>query len=60
MEGHPVFIAHHATASCWRECLHKWTQIEKGRALSDEKIGFVVESVMGGLRIMFDKIYRVT
>jgi hypothetical protein len=41
------FIAQHATATCCRGCLWKWHRIEKGRALSDDEIGFVVELVMG-------------
>jgi len=47
MKGHPVFIAQHATATCCRGCLKKWYRIEKGRALSDDEIDFVVELVMG-------------
>ena len=47
MKGHLVFIAQHATATCYRGCLEKWYQIEKGRALSENEIGFVVDLVMG-------------
>jgi hypothetical protein len=47
MKGHPVFIAQHATATCCRECLWKCHWIEKGRALTDDEIGFVVELVGG-------------
>ncbi len=47
MMGHPVFIAQHATATCYRGCLRKWHRIEKGRPLGVDEIGFVVESVMG-------------
>jgi exodeoxyribonuclease V alpha subunit len=47
MRGHPVFIAQHATATCCRGCLEKWYQIEKGRALTDNEIYFVVDLVMG-------------
>jgi Domain of unknown function (DUF4186) len=46
MRGHPVFIAQHATATCCRGCLEKWHRIEKGRALTDDEIGFVVVLVM--------------
>lgn len=46
MKGHPVFIAKHATATCCRGCLKKWYQIEKGRALTDNEIDFVVDLVM--------------
>ena len=47
VKGHPVFIAQHATATCCRGCLKKWYQIEKGRALTDNEIGFVVDLLMG-------------
>ena len=47
MRGHPVFIAQHATATCCRGCLKKWYKIEKGRALTEDEIGFVVDLVMG-------------
>lgn len=47
MRGHPVFIAQHATATCCRGCLKKWYKIEKGRALTDDEIGVVVDLVMG-------------
>jgi hypothetical protein len=47
MKGHPVFIAQHATATCCRGCLEKWHQIEKGRTLTDNGIGFLVDLVMG-------------
>ena len=50
MRNHPVFIAQHATATCCRGCLKKWHRIEKGRALSDDEIGFIVELVMGWIR----------
>ena len=47
MKGHPVFIAQHATATCCRGCLWKWYRIEKGRPLTEDEIGFVMELVMG-------------
>ncbi|WP_419656293.1 DUF4186 family protein [Desulfosarcina variabilis] len=31
---------------CCRGCLWKWHRIEKGRALTDDEIGFVVELVI--------------
>jgi hypothetical protein len=46
MSGHPVFIAQHATATCCRGCLKKWHGVEKGRALSDDEVGLVMELVM--------------
>ena len=47
MKNHPVFIAQHATATCCRQCLQKWHGIEKGRALSEAEIYFIVALIMG-------------
>jgi len=47
MRGHPVFIAQHATATCWRGCISKWHGIEKGRALNEKEVDFVVALIMG-------------
>ena len=47
MRGHPVFIAQHATATCCRGCILKWHGIEKGRALNDAAIDYVVALIMG-------------
>ncbi len=47
MRGHPVFIAQHATATCCRGCIQKWHGIEKGRALNDGEVDFVVALIMG-------------
>jgi hypothetical protein len=47
MRGHPVFIAQHATATCCRGCISKWHGIEKGRALDDDEVEFVVALIMG-------------
>ena len=57
MRGHPVFIAQHATATCCRGCMQKWHGIEKGRALNQKEIDFIVslmmawiEQQLGGLK----------
>ncbi len=34
-QGHPVFIAQHATACCCRGCLEKWYKVPKGKELND-------------------------
>jgi hypothetical protein len=47
MRGHPVFIAQHATATCCRKCIQKWHGIEKGGALDDVEVDFVVALIMG-------------
>jgi hypothetical protein len=47
MRGHPVFIAQHATATCCRKCIQKWHGIEKGRALNEEGMEFILKLIMG-------------
>ena len=44
--GHPVFIAQHATATCCRGCLSKWHGIPKGRELTDKEQGYIVKVLM--------------
>jgi|ERR1035437_1522467 hypothetical protein len=44
-QGHPVFVAQHATATCCRSCLEKWHKIEKGRALTDKEVDYVVRVI---------------
>ena len=41
-KGHPVFVAQHATATCCRGCLVKWHGIQKGHALTDGQIDYLV------------------
>jgi hypothetical protein len=43
--GHPVFVAQHATATCCRTCLERWHQIPKGRKLSCQEVGYVVDVI---------------
>ncbi len=43
--GHPVFVAQHATATCCRSCLERCHEIPKGRELSREEIGYVVDVI---------------
>ena len=50
MTNHPVFIAQHAIATCCRGCLQKWHRIEKGRALSEAEIDYVVGVIERWLR----------
>jgi hypothetical protein len=47
MRGHPVFIAQHATATCCRGCISKWHGIEKGKALNEKEVDYVVALIMG-------------
>lgn len=46
MRGHPVFIAQHATATCCRGCIQKWHAIEKGRAMDEKEVRFIVALIM--------------
>ena len=50
MKGHPAFVAQHATATCCRNCIQKWHGIEKGRKLTGEEIGFLVDLIMGWIQ----------
>lgn len=45
MRNHPVFVAQHATATCCRGCLQKWHGIEKGRALSEAEVDYVIRVI---------------
>lgn len=44
--GHPCFVAQHATACCCRHCLRKWHRIPEGRALSEQEILYVTDIPM--------------
>ena len=43
--GHPVFVAQHATATCFRSCLEKWHDIPKGRDLDDDQLDYAVDVI---------------
>ncbi len=45
-EGHPVFLAQHATGTCCRGCLEKWHGIPKGRPLSEREQDYIVTVLM--------------
>ena len=44
--GHPVFLAQHATATCCRGCLEKWHGIPQGRELTQAEQEYVVNVLM--------------
>ena len=44
--GHPVFTAQHATATCCRECLFKWHRIPPFRNLTEPEVAFVVDLIV--------------
>ena len=39
--GHPCFVAQHATGCCCRRCLQTWHRIPEGRTLSTEEIQYI-------------------
>jgi hypothetical protein len=43
--NHPVFVAQHATATCCRGCLQKWHHIPRGRSLTAEEQGYIVDVI---------------
>ncbi len=50
-KGHPVFVAQHATGICCRKCLANWHGIPRGRALTEEEIGYLVDLLVYWLRL---------
>ena len=44
--GHPVFIAQHATATCCRECLSKWHHIESTHILTEQECEYIVSVII--------------
>jgi hypothetical protein len=54
IRGHPVFIAQHATATCCRGCISKSQGIEKGRALKEVEVDFIVALIMEWIERQLD------
>lgn len=54
VNGHPVFIAQHATPTCCRGRLSKWQGIKKLGALSEAEVDFVVALIMGWIERLID------
>ena len=46
MDGHPVFVAQHATATCCRNCLNKWWKVPLGRQLTMRQMDKIVNLIM--------------
>lgn len=40
-QGHPVFVAQHATATCCRGCIERWYKIPKHKHLTEEELLFL-------------------
>lgn len=45
-QGHPVFVAQHATATCCRNCLQKWHGIKKHQPLTTAQQQYIVTVIM--------------
>ena len=46
MRGPPVFIAHHATATCCRGCIEKWHKFPQHRELTKTEQEYLVSVIM--------------
>lgn len=46
MRGHPVFVAQHACACCYRGCLEKWYRVPQGKELTDIQQEKIVNLLM--------------
>lgn len=49
-QGHPVFVAQHATATCCRKCVQRWHGIPRGRDLSQDEIALLTAIVLRWLQ----------
>ena len=48
-------LAQHATATCCRKCIQKRHGIEKGRALNEIEVEYVVALIMGWIEGQLDE-----
>ena len=46
MRGHPVFIAQHATATCYHGCIEKWHKFPQHRELTQSEQEYLVSIIM--------------
>jgi len=46
LQGHPVFVAQHATATCCRKCLSKWHGLPLARELNENEIDYFVDLII--------------
>lgn len=46
LDGHPIYIAMHATGTCCRTCLEVWHSIVSGRRLTEKDIIYIVDTIM--------------
>lgn len=52
LNGHPVFKAQHATATCCRNCLHNWWRVRKGIPFSELQQDKIVNLIMAWIEAM--------
>lgn len=53
--GHPVFIAQHATATCCRGCIQKWHKMAPGKELSQLQQDYLVDVIMTWIKKEIDR-----
>ena len=54
MKGHSVFIAQHATATCYRECIRKWHKMKPGVELTQIQQDYLVDVIMKWIKKEFN------
>jgi hypothetical protein len=47
LEGHPIFYAQHATASCCKKCAYYWWGLPRDKQYTDAQIDFLTDMCMG-------------
>jgi hypothetical protein len=47
LEGHPLFYAQHATASCCKKCAYYWWGLPRDQQYSDPQLDFLTSMCMG-------------
>lgn len=60
MNGHPVFIAQHATGTCCRRCLEKWHHISKNKNMTEDDIKYVVDIIMSWIEKEYNNYKKTT
>ena len=60
LQGHPVFKAQHATATCCRGCFYKWYGIPKTKNLTKPEIEMAVSAIMQWIELQYQALLKVT
>lgn len=45
-KGHPTFTSQHATATCCRQCMKKWYNVEENIILNDKLIDYFLNIII--------------